>query len=192
VCHNIEMKKVETLLFTQHHETEMHQPGVGSTRLGFEAVKGIQLPNTAPRIFSHYLFDSSGAETAERIQLPEEKAERLLKFSDDHFVDGKGDFDCRAFLHFIEGWEDEVKTGVPKLYYGSSVRPEDTLPAEPYVVEAKGPTPHAMLGIDRPSHSLSVAGYEHSLIVAENMKLVRAFGGTALCHVDAVAASQSA
>jgi hypothetical protein len=180
------MKEVEAHLFTQHYEAEMYQPVVGTTQLGYEVVRGIQLPRTTPRIFSHYLFRSTGAETTEKIRLPKEKAERLLKFSDDHFVNGKGGFDCRAFLHFIEGWEDEVKPGVSKLYYGSTARPEDTLPAEPYVVDAGAnePTPHALLGIDRPGHSLSVAGYEHSLIIAENKKLIQAFGGTALYHVD--------
>ncbi len=96
------MANISVTLTTTHHEGRMHQPGVGTTRLGIEVVTGLQLPDSAPQFFAHHLLPGEGSDI-DQVVLPEDMALRLAHFTQDHFVEGAGGFDCHSFLGFIMG-----------------------------------------------------------------------------------------
>lgn len=165
----------------------MHHPGVGSTQLEFDAVTGLQLPSTAPLDFTHFSLPTSG-EDVYRLSMLASIAQKVYEFSKATFVDGRGQFDCRAFLGYVMGWDAEITTGVRRNYYGKFVGPEETHNSLPYLLAQKGEdvTPHAVLGIDQGGKSLSVVGLEYPLIIADNASLLRAFGCYALLEVSEI------
>jgi hypothetical protein len=176
----------ETLLTleTGRFNGSMHQPGVGTSYLEFDVVKGLQLPHTAPLEFVHYSLPNVGNDI-QQLSLPEDTAKKIYDFSETTYVHGTGDFDCRAFLGYVMGWDTKITTGVPRACRGDYVGPADTKNNLPYFIsqEDGGMSPHAVLGIEQPGKSLSVAGFEYSLIIADNADLLRVFGGFALIEV---------
>jgi len=178
------MSEISILLRTGKFSGDMHQPGVGISKLEFDVVKGIRFPNRAALNFNHFSLPNQGDSTT-ALTLPEDVVNRIYSFSEDHFVNGKGSFDCRSFLGYVAGWDTEAATGVVRAYHGNYVRAADTKNGLPYLVSQRdgGATPHAVIGIDQPGMSLGVAGYEQPLVIANNADLLRVFGGFALLEV---------
>lgn len=178
------MPSVSLSLETSRFSGHMHHPAVGTTYLEFDVIKGIQLPNTAPLTFVHHLLPTTGNDI-QQLSLSESTAKKVYDFSEATYVKGRGNFDCRAFLGYVMGWDRNITQGVYRSYYGDYVGPADTKSDLPYLMphEDGGLSQHAVLGIEQPGKSLSVAGYESSLIIADNTGLLRAFGGFALLEV---------
>ncbi|PLS82066.1 hypothetical protein CYG49_00320 [Candidatus Saccharibacteria bacterium] len=181
------MSEVTVSLRTGHYAGEMHQPGVGTSKLEFEVVKGLQLPGSTPLEFEHHMLPNEG-DSAIELALPEEMALKLSAFSEACFVEGRGDFDCRAFLGYVMGWDKTIKTNTNKNYMGNQLSASETKAGLPYLIMQSDAalTPHAMMGIDQPGQSLGVMGFECSMGIANNNDLVRAFGGVALLEVTKV------
>ena len=184
------MTEILATLRTGRYSGSMHQPGVGTTHLEFDVVNGLQLAGTTPLDFTHFSLPSSG-EHIHRLSLPEQIARKIHAFSETTYVNGRGGFNCRAFLGYVMGWDADIKIGADahRAYHGNYVSPTNTRSSLPYLIgqEDGGITQHAVLGIEEPGMSLSVAGHECPLIIANNSDLLRAFGGTAMLEVTSIA-----
>lgn len=82
------------------------------------------------------------------------------------------------------GWDADISPGIERSYLGYHVKPKDTKNNQPYIMAIDDEKIiHAVLGIDSPGKSLSVASFECPLIVARNKDLYRAFGGRVMLEV---------
>ncbi len=180
------MKEVTVLLQTGRYHGFLDQPEVGITRLKFDVVNGLRLPNTDPLQFSHFSLPNEGSVT-QRLSLPEDMAKKIYDFSEETFVNGRGNFDCRAFLGRVMGWDVDISPGVQRNYFGRYVKPKRTCNSLPYLIAPNDSSiTHAVLGIDKPGKSLGVAGFECPLVIAKNTDLLRSFGSVAMFEVKGV------
>lgn len=159
-------------------------PGVGTSSIGFEVVKSMRLPSTTPLEFTHFSPPTIRT-TLHELEIPETIAKNIYSFSDATYVHGRGNFDCRAFLGYVMGWDSDITLGVCRTYLGNYVSPQNTRNGIPYIVSQVdgGTVPHSVLGIGQSGKSLSVAGVESPLVIADNADLLRVFGGFALLEV---------
>jgi hypothetical protein len=177
------MKEVAVLLRTGKYCGYLEQPEVGITQIKFDVVNELRLPGAEWLKFAYFSLPNEGNK-AQKLMLLEDIAKRIYDFSQATFVNGRGNFDCRAFLGRIMGWDADISPGVEKLYSGHYVQPSQTKNCLPYLISPKDNCiTHAVLGIDRPGKSLSVAGVEGPLVIAKNTDLLRAFGGIAMFEV---------
>ena len=180
------MSEITISLETPDFSGLLETPGVREVPVAFKVVTGLQLPDSSPLLFKHYIPEVSGV-SYDTITLPEAKAQRVANFALAHFVHGARDFDCRSFMGYVMGWDDAVTVGKPRNYFGGRVDPEDTKPGLPYMIprdpQAGVGVAHAFFGHDQPGKSLSVISYESPLVIADNAQLMQAFGGAALLEI---------
>lgn len=171
---------------TGHFIGNIFEPSVGRTRLEFEIATGMTTSFRNKLRFTDYLLPTTDTSVF-TLRFNKSVAKRIFVFAKQTYVDGRGDFDCRAFLGYAMGWDAEISTATQRIYQGPYVGPDETQNGKPYLIVQKdgGVTPHALLGIDQPSKSLSVVGYESPLIIANNGDLLKAFGGIALMEIQA-------
>lgn len=171
---------------TGHFTGNIFEPSVGRTRLEFEIATGMAVSRRNKLSFTEYMLPTINSSEV-TLKLQKSVAKRIFTFARQTYVNGRGDFDCRAFLGYAMGWDAEITTATQRTYQGPYVGPDETQNGKPYLIVQKdnGVTPHALLGIDLPSKSLSVVGYESPLIIADNRDLLKAFGGFALMEIQA-------
>jgi hypothetical protein len=177
------MNELDVSLHTGRFRGYLNQPEGEFTKIKFDVVKSLKLPNTDPLFLTHFTLPNTG-DKMQRLSLSEDLAKRIYDFSEETFVNGRGGFDCRTFLGYVMGWDADISPGIERSYSGYHVKPKDTQNNLPYIMAAEDEhIAHAVLGIDQPGKSLSVGGFECPLIVARNKDLYRVFGSRVMLEV---------
>src|SRR5215207_2544052 len=125
------MSETSIMLTTCPYTGEMHESGVGTTKLDVDVVNGIRMTGRKDLIFTHFLFDAPGDEL-HKLSLPQDQAERIYDFSEQTYVHGKGEFDCHGFLGYVLGWETDINAGARRDFFGTFVETSESESGVPY------------------------------------------------------------
>lgn len=140
------MSEVPVVLKKIAYRASVIVDDIPATNVNTEIITGIQLPNSSPVNFLHFLREGtvSGREV---LNMPLEFAVRFDAFCRRHYVEGSPDFCCHQFLASVMGW-DTANSDRLGVYVGTrDIDPENTEPLKPYCIKSQRSTAvHSVLG----------------------------------------------
>ena len=162
--------------------------GIGDHPVKMEMVVGLQLGSKPPITFRHFLLNL-GTKSSTTMELPNQVALRLQDFCQQHYVDGKDNFDCQSLLFHVMNWQHGAIPVRKNVNIRHSVYQAKALQSgKPYAIfkESMPHFPHYMLGIPRPGYSLGVGGHNQPLLIARNVDLLKTYNGTDIVAIHKV------